>query len=173
MRVDNHIRVRHIMLYHFEKGWKWRLKKLGKCGNWPDGSPTNCLNLNSDVHLAPLDRLEAAIKAKRSRKKNHIVFHHDNARPMSKAESPNPSTTKGGTYSSPPYSPTEAPTDYHVNHSLKNWQIGKVYNDVNELVADVKAWIASKDSHSFARGIDRMSHKWEAAIEVDGDYPPE
>jgi hypothetical protein len=22
MRVDNHIHIRHIMLYHFEKGWK-------------------------------------------------------------------------------------------------------------------------------------------------------
>src|SRR3569833_2714372 len=22
MRVDNHVHVRHIMLYHFEKGWK-------------------------------------------------------------------------------------------------------------------------------------------------------
>uniref|UniRef100_A0A914DTM5 Histone-lysine N-methyltransferase SETMAR n=1 Tax=Acrobeloides nanus TaxID=290746 RepID=A0A914DTM5_9BILA len=39
----------------------------------------------------------------------------------------------------PPYSPTEAPTNYHV----KNCQIGKIYNDLDELVADVKVWIAS------------------------------
>jgi predicted transcriptional regulator len=38
----------------------------------------------------------------------------------------------------PPYSPTEAPTDYHVNRSFKNWQMGKVYNDLDELVTDVK-----------------------------------
>ena len=51
--------------------------------------------------------------------------------------------------------------------------MGKVYNDLDELVADVKVWIASKDRHFFARGIDRLPHKWEAAIEADGDYPPE
>ena len=73
----------------------------------------------------------------------------------------------------PPYSSTEAPTDYHVNRSLKNWQMGKVYEDLDELVDDVKAWIASKDRHFFARGIDLLPHKWEAAIEVGGDYPPE
>ena len=51
--------------------------------------------------------------------------------------------------------------------------MGKIYNDLDELVADVKVWIASKDTHFFARGIDRMSRQWEAAIEVNGDYPPE
>jgi hypothetical protein len=51
--------------------------------------------------------------------------------------------------------------------------MGKVYNDLDELVADVKVWIASKNRHFFARGTDRLPHKWEVAIEADGDYPPE
>uniref|UniRef100_A0A914BWE2 Uncharacterized protein n=1 Tax=Acrobeloides nanus TaxID=290746 RepID=A0A914BWE2_9BILA len=51
--------------------------------------------------------------------------------------------------------------------------LGKVYNDLDELVADVKVWIASKDRHFFTRGIDLLRHKWEVAIEVDSDYPPE
>uniref|UniRef100_A0A914EDV4 Uncharacterized protein n=1 Tax=Acrobeloides nanus TaxID=290746 RepID=A0A914EDV4_9BILA len=54
--------------------------------------------------------------------------------------------------------PTEASTDYHVNRSLKNWQMGKVYEDLDELMDDVKAWIASKDRHFFARGIDLLPH---------------
>uniref|UniRef100_A0A914DCC2 Uncharacterized protein n=1 Tax=Acrobeloides nanus TaxID=290746 RepID=A0A914DCC2_9BILA len=66
----------------------------------------------------------------------------------------------------------EAPTDDHVNRSLRNWQMGKVYNDLNEFVADIKVWSASKYRHFLARGIDRLPQKWEA-IEVDGDYPPE
>ena len=73
----------------------------------------------------------------------------------------------------PPYSPTEAPSDYHVNRSLKNWMVGKVYDDLNELVDDVKAWIASKNKAFFARGIDMLPEKWEAVIEVDGEYAPE
>ena len=56
---------------------------------------------------------------------------------------------------------------------IKNWQTGKVYDDLDELVADVKAWIASKKGDFFARGIDRLPSKWEAVIEVDGDYAPE
>ncbi|GIY24309.1 hypothetical protein CDAR_163751 [Caerostris darwini] len=72
-----------------------------------------------------------------------------------------------------PYSPTEAPTDYDVNQSLKNWQTNKVYDDFDNLVADVKAWIASKNRDFFARGIDRLPSKWEAIIEVDCDNAPD
>uniref|UniRef100_A0A914EA98 Mos1 transposase HTH domain-containing protein n=1 Tax=Acrobeloides nanus TaxID=290746 RepID=A0A914EA98_9BILA len=61
-------------------------------------------------------------------------------------------------------------TDYHVNRSLKNWQVGKVYEDLDEAVTDVKAWIASKNHDFFARGIDWLPSKWEAVIEVDGEY---
>ena len=73
----------------------------------------------------------------------------------------------------PPYSPTEAPSNYPVNRPLKNWMSNKVYEDLDELVVDVKAWIASKDRHFFARGIDMLPSKWEAVIEVDGEYAPE
>jgi hypothetical protein len=51
--------------------------------------------------------------------------------------------------------------------------VGKVCNDLDELVADVKAWIASKKRDFFARGIDRLPGKWVAVCEVDGDYAPE
>ena len=47
----------------------------------PDKNGKRQFNISSDVYLAQLDRLHAAIEAKRPRKKNHIVFHHDNARP--------------------------------------------------------------------------------------------
>ena len=56
----------------------------------------------------------------------------------------------------PPYSPTEAPTDYHINRSLKNWMSNKVYDDLDELVDDVKAWIASKNRGFFEIGIDML-----------------
>jgi hypothetical protein len=51
--------------------------------------------------------------------------------------------------------------------------VGEVYDDLDELVADVKAWIASKNQRFFANGIDRLPSKWEAVIEVDGEYAPE
>ncbi|KAL4715333.1 hypothetical protein ACJJTC_015104 [Scirpophaga incertulas] len=45
----------------------------------PDKNGKRQLNINSDVYLALLDRIHVAIETKRPRKKNHIVFHHDNA----------------------------------------------------------------------------------------------
>ena len=140
----------------------------------PDRNGKKQHNINSDVYSAQLDRLEAAIKVKRPRKKNHNVFHHDNAKPHVAHQVTQSIDDKGWELlEHPPYSPTEAPTDYHVNRSLKNWQAGKVYDDLDDLVDDVKAWIASKDRHFFARGIDLLPSKWEAVIEVDGDYAPE
>lgn len=131
-------------------------------------------NINSDVYLAQLDRLHGVIEAKRPRKKNHIVFHHDNARPHVERRVVEFIANKGwDLLPHPPYSPTEAPTDYHINRSLKNWQKTKIYDDLDDLVADVKAWIASKNRDFFARGIDRLPSKWEAVIEVDGEYVPE
>jgi len=49
----------------------------------------------------------------------------------------------------------------------------KVYDDLDELVDDVKAWIASKNKDFFARGIDMLPAKWEAVLKVDGEYAPE
>ena len=53
------------------------------------------------------------------------------------------------------------------------WMSNKVYDDLDELVDDVKAWIASKNRGFFERGIDMLPEKWEAVIEVDGEYAPE
>ena len=75
--------------------------------------------------------------------------------------------------SHPPYSPTEVPTNYYVNRSLNNWQTNKVYDDFDELVADVEAWIASRTRDFFARGINHLPSKSEELIKVDGNYAPE
>jgi transposase len=98
------------------------------------------------ISMMPTDRLKAAIKAKRPRKKNHVVFHHDDAQPHVEERVVQSINDKGwGLLKHPPYSPTEAPTEYHVNRSLKNWKMGKVYNDSDE-VADVKVWICFQGS---------------------------
>uniref|UniRef100_A0A915CXR5 Uncharacterized protein n=1 Tax=Ditylenchus dipsaci TaxID=166011 RepID=A0A915CXR5_9BILA len=65
--------------------------------------------------------------------------------------------------------------DYHLNRSSKNRLVGKVFVTLEELVTDVKAWIVEKNGERdfWARGIDRHPTKWEAVIEVDGEYAPE
>ncbi|CAE1156256.1 SETMAR [Acanthosepion pharaonis] len=91
---------------------QWRIPE--KNGKWQ-------LNVNSDVYLAQLDRLQAAIETKRPRKKNHIVIYHDNARPCVGRRVVECIANKGWELlPHPPYSPTEAPTDSHVSRSLKD-----------------------------------------------------
>ena len=86
----------------------------------PDRAGKKVHTLNSDVYLVQLDRLHEAIQAKRPRKNNHIVFHHDNAKPHVEAWVVDSIDDKGwDLLPHPPYSPTEAPSDYHVNRSLK------------------------------------------------------
>ena len=77
---------------------------------------------------------------------NYIVFHHDNERPYVDRRVVECIANKcSELFPLPPYYPAEAPTNYHVNRSIKNWQVNKVYFDLDNLVADVKSWIASKN----------------------------
>ena len=64
---------------------------------------------------------------------------------------------------SPANSPTEAPTDYHVNRSVSNWQAGKFFDDLDHMLDDLNAWMASKNSEWFARGINLLPQKWQAS----------
>ena len=91
--------------------------------------------------------------------KNDIVFHHDNARPQVERRVESIANKGWGLLPHPPYSPSEAPTDYHVNRSLKNWQVNKIYDDLDDLETDVKARFVSKNSNFFAHGIDCLPSK--------------
>ena len=139
-----------------------------------DSGQKRQLNINRDVYLTQLDSIHAKIETKRPRKKNHVVFHHDNARLHVERRVIESIANKGWELlSHPPYSPIEAPTDYQVNRSLKNWLMNEVYDHLYDLVAAVKDWIASKNSNFLTRGIDGLPSKWEAVIELDCEYAPE
>ncbi|CAJ0957060.1 unnamed protein product, partial [Mesorhabditis belari] len=140
---------------HDGQGNGGHVQRRGANGNTPE-PPVNKMRVDNHIH------------------KNNIVFHHDNARPHVERHVVESIASKGwDLLPHPPYSPTEAPTDYHVNRSLKNWQTNKIYNDLDDLIDDVKAWIASKDRLFFARGIDRLPSKWQSVIDVGGEYAPE
>ena len=101
------------------------------------------------MYLAQLDRLQVKVKRLRREK---VALLHDNPRPHIEHRVVESTDSMGWELVPyPPYSLTEAPTYFHVNRSLKNWQACKIYENFDQLVADVKAWIASKDRHFFAR----------------------
>ncbi|KAL4702042.1 hypothetical protein ACJJTC_012490 [Scirpophaga incertulas] len=47
----------------------------------PDKNGKRKLNINSDVYLSQLDRISCCYRTKDRAKRNHILFHHENARP--------------------------------------------------------------------------------------------
>nr|CDJ83317.1 unnamed protein product [Haemonchus contortus] len=64
-------------------------------------------------------------------------------------------------------SPAETAMDYLVNRSLKKWLGNRSYVDLDDLMADVKTWIALKDQNFFAFGM-RLSSQWDVVLDVDG-----
>ena len=160
----------------------WELIANGFCYWWddnderqewriPDKNGKRQYNLNGEVYTAQLERLHEAIRVKRPRKNNHILFHHDNARPHIAQDVL--AAIKGYGWElldHPPYSPDVAPTDYHVNRSVSNWMEGEMFDSLDEIVDSIKGWIASKDRKFFARGIDLLPQKWEEMIAASGEY---
>ena len=84
------------------------------------------------MYLVQLDRLQEAIKIKKLRC-DKVALLHDNARFHMEHRVVESIDSKGWELlPHPPYSPTEATTDYHVNRLLKNWQAGKVYENFDQ-----------------------------------------
>uniref|UniRef100_A0A1A9VMR8 Uncharacterized protein n=1 Tax=Glossina austeni TaxID=7395 RepID=A0A1A9VMR8_GLOAU len=102
-------------------------------------------NISIHVYLPQLDRVYAVIMTKRSHKKNRIVFHHYNACPHFERHIIERIANEGWELL--------PPTDYHVNHSLSGG--------------------CQRKHECFDPGIDGLLSKWEAVIEVDGDYAPD
>ncbi|VDO29138.1 unnamed protein product [Haemonchus placei] len=59
--------------------------------------------------------------------------------------------------------------DGHVNRSLNNWLGNRTHDDLDDLLTDVKMWIAFKNRNFFACGI-RLPIKWEAVLNAYGGY---
>ena len=128
MRVDNHVHVRHIMLYHFEKGWK---------------ATESVRDINELFGEGTIGERMVQKWFKRFKDGDTSLKDEEGRGRRSDFD----------------------------DQGL--WMSNKVYDDLDELVDDVKAWIASKNRGFFERRIDMLPEKWEAVIEVDGEYAPE
>jgi histone-lysine N-methyltransferase SETMAR len=135
--------------------------------------PGKKATLNGEVYKAQMERLYRAISRKRPNKRRTIILQHDNATPHKTAEVVDQIVNKNRweILEHPPWSAPEAPSDYHLHLSLKDWQRGKNFSSFEDIVADLKEFFASKKSEFFARGINLLPHKWELAVLHEGDYP--
>jgi hypothetical protein len=79
-------------------------------------------NLHSGVFMEQLKRVRDVFRVRRPlRELNSVFLQRDNAHPHCTQEVKNLiSSFEWTLLPHPPYSPTEAPTDYHVNRSMKS-----------------------------------------------------
>ncbi|GIY77145.1 hypothetical protein CDAR_300121 [Caerostris darwini] len=115
-----------------------------------------------------MDCLQVAMETKTPHKKNRIVFHHDNERPHVQRRVVEYVATKvsGTAFISATFSQSSG-RPLPRQSVAKNMQANKVCDDFDNLMAGVKACIASKNCKFFARGIDRLPSNWEAVINID------
>jgi histone-lysine N-methyltransferase SETMAR len=111
--------------------------------------------LNGEVYKAQMERLYKAISRKRPNKRRSIILQHDNATPHKTLEVVDQIVSKNRweILEHPAWSAPEAPSDYHLHHSLKDWQRGKNFVSFEEIVNDFKEFLSSKKPEFFARGI--------------------
>jgi transposase len=105
--------------------------------------------ITSEVYCETLNKLRRAIQ-----KKRRGILLQDNARPHAAA------STRAllkhfnwELFDHLPCSPDIAPSNYHLFTYLKNWMGSQFFNNNEELVEGVKAWMSSQAADFFDTGI--------------------
>ena len=129
--------------------------------------------INSDVYCRQLNKLNAAIKEKRSELVNckGVIFHNDNATlHISLAIRQKLLRLGWEVVLHPPYSPDLAPSDYYLFRSLQNSLNGKTFNDDEAVKSHLVQFFAAKDQKFYERGIMKLPDRWQKVIEQNGKY---
>ena len=130
--------------------------------------------LTANVYVSQLGRVHTALSAKRNwTEATRPIILHDNARPhIARIVQQKLKELDYEVLPHPPYSPTEAPSDYHLFRSLSNKMEGERFHDFNQLTNFIRKFFAEKPSNFYARGINLLPVKWRKAVEYEGEYPP-
>jgi histone-lysine N-methyltransferase SETMAR len=71
----------------------------------------------------------------------------------------------------PPYSPDLAPSDYHLFPNMKTWLATQRFDDEDaELQAGVNEWLKSQAANSYDDGINKLVHRYDKCLNLNGDY---
>jgi transposase len=115
--------------------------------------------ITSEVNCETLKTLRRVIQNKRrGMLTSGVVLLNDHARPHTAAhtgallEHFNPELLDH-----PVYSPDLSPTDYHLFAYLKNWLRTQRFNNIEELMKDVKTWLSSQEADFIDTGIQNYS----------------
>jgi len=100
-----------------------------------------------------------------------ILLLHDNARPLSAAQTQNLITSfKWEQMDHPPYSPDLAPSDYHLFPHLKNFLGGQRFDDDHDLKDAVQKWLTSQAATFYEEGKQKRVPRYDKCLNNGGEY---
>ena len=118
-----------------------------------------------------LETLRKSIKENRPSSKTLDLLLHDNAPCHLYPEPTDALIDNGfGEISHPPYSPDQAPSDYHLFPGLEKALKGRSFSSDDEVKSAVSAYFDSKDNDFFSNPIQNLEYRWEQCILLKGEY---
>ena len=129
--------------------------------------------ITADIYCQQLDQLKTALAIKRSALTNKwgVILQHDNARPHTAKITRQKLNDFGWeVLPHPPYSPDIAPSDYWLFRSLQSDLSGKNFKTKEDVQTYITHYFASKDSHFYEEGIQRLTERWSMIADNDGQY---
>ncbi|XP_018046256.1 PREDICTED: histone-lysine N-methyltransferase SETMAR-like [Atta colombica] len=132
----------------------------------------NNKTINSEKYCSQLDELKTAIEQKRPEIANQkdVVFHQDNARPVSLITRQKLLELGWDVLPHPPYSPDLAPSDFHLFRPLQNSLNGKSFNSLVEVKNHLEKFFAEKPERFWKDGIFKLPERWRKVVEQNGTY---
>ena len=103
--------------------------------------------------------------------RSHGIFHQDNTRPRTAAQTIETINQLGWELlNHPPYSPDLAPSDYHLFGALKSYTRGISMQTDDEVKATVSEWLRRQSTEFYADGIKNLVPRWQKCVELSGNY---
>ncbi|GFS48084.1 histone-lysine N-methyltransferase SETMAR [Trichonephila clavipes] len=146
--------------------WDWKGKFYYEL--LPDGQ-----TLNSDIYCQQLYRLKLVTDKKRPELANRrgVVFHQDNARPLSSVVTHQKLwELDWKVLMHPPYSLRLAPNDYYLFLALQNFQNDKKLGSRKDYENRLLEFFANKGQYLYERGNMKLALKWQQFLQQNGTY---
>lgn len=124
--------------------------------------------ITAELYCEQLRRLRAAIPPE---KRDEVILQHDNARPHTANVTKMVIQELGWeVLAHPAYSPDLAPSDFHLFRSLSNNMRGISFNNDVEIKNWLHMFFTSKPANFYKQGIQKLPERWEAVVNIAGEY---
>ena len=75
-----------------------------------------------------------------------------------------------GNFTSSPYSPDIAPSDYHLFRVLQHFLVGQIFENIDILKNSLENYFKEKQENFCRDRIMALPEKWEEVVQREGDY---